>query len=74
MVVVVVVVVVVLLGGGGGGLLNLVVVSGISEAAVSKSLGGGLLTPLPFSTQHLMDWDGQLISSLTSSHNKEAKA
>ena len=72
MVVVTVVVVVVLgvvLGGGGGGGRSLFLV--VFSTAPSTSEPGSVFRR---STQHLMVWEGQGISSLTSSQSNEAKA
>lgn len=75
MVVVVVVVVVlgvVLGGGGGGGLCGLLLAVLSSPEAASSEAAGGLV--FRRSTQHLICLDGHPISSLTSSHKREAKA
>ena len=71
-VVVVVVLGVVLGGGGGGGLsLFLVVLSTPPLPSAAPSEPGSVFRR---STQHLMVWEGQGISSLTSSQSNEAKA
>jgi len=71
-VVVVVVLGVVLGGGGGGGLCGLLLVVLSSPEAASSEAADGLV--FRRSTQHLICLDGHPISSLTSSHKREAKA
>ena len=75
----IVVVVVVVVGAdvvvlaGTGLTLNLVVVSGSTSSRFCDGGPPGRGMCLR-STQHLMDWEGQEMSSLTSSQSKEAKA
>ena len=58
---------------GTGLTLNLVVVSGSTSSRFCDGGPPGRGMCLR-STQHLMDWEGQEMSSLTSSQSKEAKA
>jgi len=58
---------------GTGLILNLVVVSGSTSSRFCDGGPPGRGMCLR-STQHLMDWEGQEMSSLTSSQSKEAKA